>query len=90
MAAGAALSDVVTVRAGRQAAAWRKHLADEWATHPVDDVWMLTGAAVAAAGGVSLITRPYYPSAIDVVVFWADVTFIAVVGSRQVPRCPIR
>ncbi|GAB2767391.1 DUF6286 domain-containing protein [Streptomyces bullii] len=61
VAAGAALFDVVAVRAGRQAAAWRKHLADELATRPVDDVWMLTGAAVAAAVGVWLITLALTP-----------------------------
>ncbi|MGX1547076.1 DUF6286 domain-containing protein [Streptomyces adustus] len=50
MAAVAALVDVVAVRAGRPAAAWRRHLGDELATRPVDNLWMLTGAAVAAAG----------------------------------------
>jgi uncharacterized protein DUF6286 len=61
VAAGAALVDVVAVRAGRQAAGWRKHLADELATRPVDDVWMLTGAAVAAAVGVWLIALALSP-----------------------------
>ncbi|MBW8798149.1 MAG: hypothetical protein JF597_32545 [Streptomyces sp.] len=60
-AAGAALIDVVAVRAGRQAAAWRKQLADELATRPVGDVWMLTGAAVAAAVGVWLIALALTP-----------------------------
>lgn len=61
VAAGAALVDVVAVRAGRQAAGWRKHLAYELATRPVDDVWMLTGAAVAAAIGVWLIVLALSP-----------------------------
>ncbi|MER5515308.1 DUF6286 domain-containing protein [Streptomyces sp. NPDC002763] len=61
VAAGAALVDVVAVRAGRPAAAWRRHLADELATRPVDDVWMLTGAAVAAAAGVWLIVLALTP-----------------------------
>ncbi|MGW1798376.1 DUF6286 domain-containing protein [Streptomyces sp. NPDC001984] len=61
VAAGAALIDVVAVRAGRPAAAWRRHLADELATRPVDDVWMLTGAAVAAAVGVWLIVLALTP-----------------------------
>ncbi|MEV6766467.1 DUF6286 domain-containing protein [Streptomyces sp. NPDC051105] len=60
-AAGAALVDVVAVRAGRPAAGWRRHLADELATRPVDDVWMLTGAAVAAAAGVWLIVLALTP-----------------------------
>jgi hypothetical protein len=59
--AGAALIDVVAVRAGRQAAVWRKHLADELATRPVGDVWMLTGAAVAAAVGIWLIALALAP-----------------------------
>ncbi|MFI1769986.1 DUF6286 domain-containing protein [Streptomyces sp. NPDC020800] len=61
VAAGAALTDVVAVRAGRPAAAWRRHLADELATRPVDDVWMLTGAAVAAAVGIWLIVLALTP-----------------------------
>ncbi|MFF4962803.1 DUF6286 domain-containing protein [Streptomyces sp. NPDC001222] len=60
-AAGVALVDVISVRAGRQAAGWRKRLAEEMATRPVDDVWMLTGAAVAAAVGVWLIVLALSP-----------------------------
>ncbi|WP_405719776.1 DUF6286 domain-containing protein [Streptomyces sp. NBC_01537] len=54
-AAGTLLFDVVRVRSGNSAAAWRKSLADELATRPVDDVWMLTGAAIAAVLGLWLI-----------------------------------
>lgn len=61
VAAVAALVDVIAVRAGRPAAFWRRHLADELATRPVDDVWMLTGAAVAAAVGVWLIVLALTP-----------------------------
>ncbi|MFF4147925.1 DUF6286 domain-containing protein [Streptomyces sp. NPDC001698] len=61
VAAVAALVDVVAVRAGRPAAAWRRHLTDALATRPVDDVWMLTGAAVAAAVGVWLIVLALTP-----------------------------
>ncbi|MFF3413981.1 DUF6286 domain-containing protein [Streptomyces sp. NPDC002698] len=57
----AALVDVVAVRAGRPAAAWRRHLADGLATRPVDDVWMLTGASVAAATGVWLMVLALTP-----------------------------
>ncbi|WP_237547178.1 DUF6286 domain-containing protein [Streptomyces sp. SID161] len=57
----AALVDVIAVRAGHPAAAWRRHLADELATRPVNDVWMLTGAAVAAAVGVWLIVLALTP-----------------------------
>ncbi|MFD9094955.1 DUF6286 domain-containing protein [Streptomyces collinus] len=61
VAAVATLVDVIAVRAGRPAAAWRRHLADELATRPVDDVWMLTGAAVAAVVGVWLIVLALTP-----------------------------
>ncbi|MEU6811256.1 DUF6286 domain-containing protein [Streptomyces sp. NPDC046831] len=61
VAAGAALIDVVAVRAGRRASAWRRQLAGELATRPVDDLWMLTGAAVAAALGVWLIVLALTP-----------------------------
>ncbi|MFD7133776.1 DUF6286 domain-containing protein [Streptomyces sp. NPDC059894] len=61
VAAGAALVDVVAVRVGRPAAAWRRHVADALATRPVDDVWMLLGAAVAAAVGVWLIVLALTP-----------------------------
>ncbi|MFF9768192.1 DUF6286 domain-containing protein [Streptomyces sp. NPDC014636] len=61
VAAVAALVDVIAVRAGRPAAAWRRHLADELATRSADDVWMLTGAAVAAAVGVWLIVLALTP-----------------------------
>ncbi|MBP2056126.1 hypothetical protein J2Z21_009143 [Streptomyces griseochromogenes] len=61
VAAGAALIDVVAVRAGRPAAAWRRHLADELATRPVDDIWMLTGASVAAAVGIWLLVLALTP-----------------------------
>ncbi|MFD7781203.1 DUF6286 domain-containing protein [Streptomyces sp. NPDC059753] len=61
VAAVAALVDVIAVRAGRPAAAWRRHLADELATRPVGDVWMLTGAAVAAVVGVWLIVLALTP-----------------------------
>ncbi|MEW2289870.1 DUF6286 domain-containing protein [Streptomyces sp. NPDC047841] len=61
VAAVAALVDVIAVRAGRPAAAWRRHLADELATRSVGDVWVLTGAAVAAAVGVWLIVLALTP-----------------------------
>ncbi|MES4890858.1 DUF6286 domain-containing protein [Streptomyces sp. NPDC096012] len=61
VAAVAALVDVIAVRAGRPAAAWRRHLADELATRSVDDVWMLTGAALAVVFGVWLIVLALTP-----------------------------
>ncbi|MFF4652276.1 DUF6286 domain-containing protein [Streptomyces sp. NPDC001380] len=61
VAAGAALYDVVAVRAGRPASAWRRTLADELATRTTGDVWMLTGAAVAAALGLWLLVLALTP-----------------------------
>ncbi|MEU2880020.1 DUF6286 domain-containing protein [Streptomyces sp. NPDC007070] len=56
-----ALADVIAVRGGHRAAAWRSHLARELSTRPVDDVWMLAGAAAAAALGVWLIVLALTP-----------------------------
>lgn len=52
---GLMLYDVIAVRAGHRAGAWRTHLADEMAGRPVDDLWMLVGSAVAAAVGLWLL-----------------------------------
>ncbi|MDX3075472.1 DUF6286 domain-containing protein [Streptomyces sp. MI02-7b] len=59
--AGMLLFDVVQVRAGQPAAAWRKGLFDELASRPLDDVWMLAGAATAAALGLWLIVLALTP-----------------------------
>ncbi len=61
VAAGAALVDVIAVRAGRRAATWRQEVAHALATRPVDDVWMLAGAALAAAVGVWLLALALSP-----------------------------
>lgn len=52
---GVLLYDVIAVRAGHRAGAWRTRLADELANRPVDDLWMLVGAAVAAVVGLWLL-----------------------------------
>ncbi|MET9881395.1 DUF6286 domain-containing protein [Actinacidiphila glaucinigra] len=49
------LYDVIAVRAGQNAGAWRTTLADELASRPVDDLWILIGAAVAAVVGIWLL-----------------------------------
>ncbi|MFD3325543.1 DUF6286 domain-containing protein [Streptomyces sp. NPDC058701] len=54
-AAGTLLVEVVRVRAGQDAAAWRTRVADELATRPLDDTWIQAGAAVAAALGLWLV-----------------------------------
>ncbi|MEU9237221.1 DUF6286 domain-containing protein [Streptomyces subrutilus] len=60
-AAGLLLFDVVRVRAGRSAAAWRRRLADELATRPLDDTVILIGAGVIAALGLWLIVLALSP-----------------------------
>ncbi|MGW1728009.1 DUF6286 domain-containing protein [Streptomyces sp. NPDC002306] len=61
LGAAVALFDVVAVRAGRNTAAWRRNLTAELATRPMNDIWMLTGAAVAALAGVWLIVLALTP-----------------------------
>lgn len=60
-ATGMLLFDISAVRLGRQAAAWRIHLAHELATRPLDDAWILTGAALAAVLGLWLIILALTP-----------------------------
>ncbi|MFC9248895.1 DUF6286 domain-containing protein [Streptomyces sp. NPDC057136] len=63
--AGLLLYDVAAVRADHPAMQWRRSLADELAERPVDDVWVLTGAAVAAALGLWLILLAATPGLRD-------------------------
>ncbi len=60
-AIGLLLYDVVSVRAGRSAMRWRRRLAEELATRPLDDVWMTAGAAVAMALGLWLFLLAVTP-----------------------------
>jgi len=61
VAVGFLLYDVVAVRAGRNALRWRRRLAEELATRPLDDVWMIVGAAVAMALGLWLFLLAVTP-----------------------------
>ncbi|REE58871.1 hypothetical protein BX257_1340 [Streptomyces sp. 3212.3] len=54
-AIGLFLYDVVSVRADRPAMHWRRRLAEEVATRPLDDAWMIVGAAVATARPVAFL-----------------------------------
>ncbi|MFF3337154.1 DUF6286 domain-containing protein [Streptomyces flavidovirens] len=54
-AAGLLLYDIAAVRAGHPAMQWRRELADGLATRPLDNVWVLVGAGVAAALGLWLL-----------------------------------
>ncbi|MET9570805.1 DUF6286 domain-containing protein [Streptomyces virginiae] len=60
-ATGALLFDIVRVRAGGNAAAWRTSLAPELATRPLDDVWIRVGAVVLALLGLWLIVLALTP-----------------------------
>ncbi|MFJ1970451.1 DUF6286 domain-containing protein [Streptomyces sp. NPDC087903] len=59
--AGAFLYDVAAVRAGRSAMHWRRELARQLAERPLDDIWVLVGAGVAAAVGLWLIVLAVTP-----------------------------
>ncbi|MGW2047522.1 DUF6286 domain-containing protein [Streptomyces sp. NPDC001858] len=64
--AGAFLYDVAAVRADREAMAWRSELARQLAERPLDDIWVLVGAGVAAALGAWLILLAVTPGLRDV------------------------
>lgn len=54
--AGLFLYDIAAVRLDRPAMRWRRALADELAARPLDDPWLLAGAALAVLlGGVLLV-----------------------------------
>ncbi|MEU4039264.1 DUF6286 domain-containing protein [Streptomyces collinus] len=55
------LYDVVAVRADRPAMRWRRALARQLAERPLDDIWVLTGAGVAAALGLWLFVLAVTP-----------------------------
>ncbi|WP_367324124.1 DUF6286 domain-containing protein [Streptomyces sp. HUAS ZL42] len=64
--AGAFLYDIAAVRAGRRALSWRRELARQLAERPLDDIWVLVGAGVAAALGLWLIVLAATPGLRDV------------------------
>ncbi|MGW7820631.1 DUF6286 domain-containing protein [Streptomyces puniciscabiei] len=59
--AGLLLYDIAAVRAHRPAMHWRRSLARQLAQRPLDDTWVLTGAAVAVALGLWLIALAVTP-----------------------------
>ncbi|MDR6980185.1 hypothetical protein J2X68_006923 [Streptomyces sp. 3330] len=64
--AAAFLYDVAAVRAHRSAMAWRSGLARQLAERPLDDIWVLVGAGVAAVLGLWLILLAVTPGLRDV------------------------
>ncbi|WP_069172245.1 DUF6286 domain-containing protein [Streptomyces griseus] len=59
--AGLLLYDVAAVRTGHPGMRWRRSLADDLASRHLDDVWVLTGSAVAAALGLWLLLLALTP-----------------------------
>lgn len=68
VASGAALLlyDVVAVRAHHPAMYWRRALARQLAERPLDDIWVLAGAAVVAALGLWVVLLAVTPGLRDV------------------------
>ncbi|MBT2384224.1 DUF6286 domain-containing protein [Streptomyces sp. ISL-11] len=60
-AAGILLYDVSAVRAHRPAMGWRRRLARELAARPLDDAWIVVGAAAAVLAGLWLIALALTP-----------------------------
>ncbi|MFI6062276.1 DUF6286 domain-containing protein [Streptomyces sp. NPDC051286] len=63
---GLLLYDVAAVRAHHPAMHWRRALADDLAERPLDNVWVVTGAALMMAIGVWLIVLAATPGLRDV------------------------
>ncbi|MCG0063994.1 hypothetical protein CFC35_30960 [Streptomyces sp. FBKL.4005] len=59
--AGLLLYDIAAVRAQHPAMSWRRALARQLAERPLDDTWVLAGAAFAAALGLWLIVLAVTP-----------------------------
>lgn len=55
------LYDVVAVRLDRPGMAWRRTLADDLATRPLDDAWVRAGAALAVVLGLWLLACALTP-----------------------------
>ncbi|MGK5732416.1 DUF6286 domain-containing protein [Streptomyces sp. URMC 124] len=60
-AAGVLLYDVAAVRAHRPAMGWRRRLAHELATRPLEDAWIVACACVAVVAGVWLVVLAVTP-----------------------------
>lgn len=58
---GAFLYDIAAVRADRPGMSWRRELARQLAARSLDNVWVLTGAAVTAALGLWLLLLALTP-----------------------------
>lgn len=61
LTAGLFLYDIASVRADRPAMHWRRELARQLDERPLDDIWVLVGAGVAAALGLWLLVLAATP-----------------------------
>ncbi|MFJ8633166.1 DUF6286 domain-containing protein [Streptomyces sp. NPDC093568] len=59
--AGVFLYDIAAVRADRAGMRWRRELAHQLAERPLDDIWVLVGAGVAAVLGLWLLVLATTP-----------------------------
>ncbi|MFE2676321.1 DUF6286 domain-containing protein [Streptomyces hygroscopicus] len=59
--AGLLLYDVAAVRSGRSAMRWRDWLAQQLATRPLDDAWVMGGAGLLAVLGVWMVVLALTP-----------------------------
>lgn len=60
-ATGLLLYDVAAVRADHSAMQWRRSLADDLATTPLDNAWVLAGASIAVVLGIWLLVLVLTP-----------------------------
>ncbi|MFJ8540171.1 DUF6286 domain-containing protein [Streptomyces sp. NPDC093591] len=61
LGAGIFLYDIAAVRADRPAMRWRRELAHQLAERPLDDIWVLLGAGLAALLGLWLLVLATTP-----------------------------
>jgi hypothetical protein len=88
--AGLLLYDVTAVRAHRPGMAWRRTLAHELASRPLNDVWVVTGAAVAAALGLWLLLLAATPGLRAVLPMCRDTTPIRAGLDRHAAELALR
>ncbi|MFF9014329.1 DUF6286 domain-containing protein [Streptomyces sp. NPDC014870] len=87
---GLLLYDVAAVRADRTAMAWRKELADDLATRPLDNTWVLAGAALAVALGLWLLILAATPGLRSVLPMRRDHTDVRAGLDREAAALTLR
>lgn len=89
-AAGMLLYDIAAVRAHRPGMSWRRSLARELATRPLDDVWVVTGAVVAVVLGLWLVVLAVTPGLRAVLPMRRDTTGIRAGLDRHAAELALR